>query len=63
MQSQPNPTIPLPDSPSVIAPHQVWIHLSIQQQQQIRQALITIVQQSLMQLNINSTIGDSTDEQ
>lgn len=62
MQSQPIHTIPPPECPGSIAPHQVWTHLSVQQQQQIRQTLIAIIQQSLTQLNMNSTIGEPSDE-
>lgn len=53
--------IPPPEHPGSIAPNQVWASLNAQQQQQIRQTLITIIQQSLTPLTI-SAVEDLSNE-
>lgn len=40
-------TVPLPATAGLIAPHQLWTHLTPPQQQQVRQVLIALGQQLL----------------
>jgi hypothetical protein len=44
MRTQPTSAIPPPELEQVIAPNQVWTHMSESQQQAIRQILTSIAQ-------------------
>lgn len=63
MPSRPASAIPPPDLKQPIRANQVWVHLSVTQQQQVRQTLIMIAQASLQPLNSARTPEELSDEQ
>lgn len=62
MPTQPLKAIPPLEPNSVIDPHQVWSHLSPRQQHQIRQELITVIQQILPLLDRHSTLEEPSND-
>ena len=63
MSRYPPPVSPTATIKQTIEPSQVWSHLSLEQQRQVCQQIITFVRQALLPWNIAVTMENSSNEQ
>ena len=63
MSRYPPPAPPTATVKQTIEPSQVWSHLSLEQQRQVCQQIITFVKQTLLPWNIAVTMENSSNEQ